>query len=63
MRNSLLCQKLLFLYALTPFPLRAPPCAAGVARSPLRLPGSAEVVLFPGALPLASAGVGGYIDI
>ena len=46
MRNSLLCQKLLFPYALTPFPLRAPPCAAGVARSPLRLPGSAEVVSY-----------------
>ena len=29
-------------------------------RSPLRLPESAENVLFPGALPLASAGVGGY---
>ena len=29
-------------------------------RSPLRLAGSAENVLFPGALPLASAGVGGF---
>ena len=29
-------------------------------RSPLRLPESAENVLFPGALPLASAGVGGF---
>ena len=32
-------------------------------RFPLRLPGSEENVLFPGALPLASAGVGGYIYI
>ena len=30
-------------------------------RSPLCLPESAENVLFPGAPPLASAGVGGYL--
>ena len=62
MRNSLLCQKLLFPYALTHFPLRAPPCPAGVARIPLLSAGvGGSGVLFPGALPLASAGVGGFL--